>query len=65
MMELKPCPFCGKQVDQFEARMSDGRISYLEVTCNCGKFGFYAGSGKRGADEMWNKRAFAIVEEKS
>lgn len=59
MMKLKPCPFCGRPVDRFEARMSDGRISYLEVTCDCGKFEFYSHSGK-GADEIWNSRAFAI-----
>ena len=58
-MELKPCPFCGRPVDRFETRMSNGRISYLEVTCDCGKFEFYMDSEK-GADEIWNSRAFAI-----
>lgn len=59
MMELKPCPFCGKEVDCFDARMRDGKISYLEVSCTCGKFEFYMDSEK-GADEIWNARAFAV-----
>ena len=66
MMELKPCPFCGQEVECYDAKMYSGKITYLEVRCKCGGvFTFDLYEWGKSADETWNKRAFAIAEEES
>lgn len=34
---LKPCPFCGREVETYEMEMESGKgITHLVVRCECG-----------------------------
>lgn len=33
---LRPCPFCGKPITDYETSVYNGEIASLTVHCNCG-----------------------------
>ena len=55
MIELKPCPFCGKKVEWYSGA----------IECKtCGlRFRPY-GSSKESCDRQWNKRAYEHCDNK-
>lgn len=34
--ELKPCPFCGRELVEFSAKYDGGSVTELDVWCTCG-----------------------------
>jgi hypothetical protein len=66
---LKPCPFCGREINTYEMEMESGKgITYLNIRCECGveveidSFGMevFSHSGRRfigdTALDIWNRR---------
>lgn len=37
MLELKPCPFCGRKPESYSITIEDGKVSEMELEC-CMKF---------------------------
>lgn len=37
MIELKPCPFCGRKPENYSITIDDGKVSEMELEC-CMKF---------------------------
>lgn len=72
MQELKPCPFCGGAVENYDLDIIEGIPVEMEVRCSCGVTIkckaelFYANSLNNGesiytpygtAFDIWNRRA--------
>lgn len=59
MIKFKPCPFCGKEVYEYEIDQDGDFINYA-IVCNALKGGCGAMSGyattKIEARKKWNKR---------
>ena len=76
MIELKPCPFCGSEVESRAVRMCLGEKTIgLEVKCKCGakvdigsqswRVNGVRGLNEEDAAEKWNRRAGEEPEQKS
>ena len=63
-MELKACPFCGKQpsIQGYDLPETDGYYVY-EVTCECGLRIEKDFARKRDAVDAWNTRKEAEDED--
>ena len=61
MAELKPCPFCGREIDYYETVHERGAIAELTVECDCGAriimSPYWMSDGDRDAITAWNRRA--------
>lgn len=59
MAELKPCPFCGGNVQRltrlpfYQLPRFKGRRGVVCVNCGC----FVLGNSEETAEELWNTRA--------
>lgn len=55
MNELKPCPFCGEQINCYQMKSA----GYGEIICgNCGVvFRFILADSLNDVKEAWNRRA--------
>ena len=58
MTELRRCPFCGREIVNYEAEVQDGKVTRLNIQCCC-KIVVYSGD-KMDAAERWNTRAFDV-----
>lgn len=66
MTELKPCPFCGKEIKRYSMEMANGYVYELKISC-CMEFDitgdellFADGEPFKvglNAIEKWNRRA--------
>lgn len=65
-LELKPCPFCGKEIDQYSVEVNTYGIKRLQISC-CMNFDitsdevletFFGNEVIAGfdAEEKWNRR---------
>ena len=65
MIELKPCPFCGREIYNYSIKIESGRSDELNISCYCGADFFIRGTkiyedNKRiritSAADVWNNR---------
>ena len=66
MIELKPCPFCGRKIYDYSLKIENGMSEKLNISCCCGADFFIRGTkiyedNKRiritSAIDVWNRRA--------
>ena len=66
MIELKPCPFCGREIYDYSLKIENGMTDELNVSCRCGANFHIRGSKVYGdnkriyittAIDVWNRRA--------
>jgi Lar family restriction alleviation protein len=55
-LKLRPCPYCGKNMQKFDcAEIQDRELEHMVICSNCGAVGPNERSMKQAA-EMWNLR---------
>lgn len=67
MIELKPCPFCGGAIDEYNLEVEYGLVARLNVRCGSCGVDFEIRSSKTYSDnrriyiksavDIWNRRA--------